>query len=334
MTIAVGLLARISIVTATLLAVSGCGTSRPAVVPSRGGSTLRLSVDHTTVALHVSSRIPLPTAVQLPALAVDAGGVLALGGLNASDESTANVVLIEQGHARRVGNLPQALHDAAAAGINGQAYFFGGGASTASSAILRVTQTGLSTLAGRLPLGASDVEAATIANTAYVVGGYAETEPLRTIVAFTPGRGARVVAQMPRPLRYAAVAAVGDRLLIAGGTSGIIPQRAILSFDPASGAVRQIGLLPVAITHAAGASLGGHFYVLGGRAADLSSQRRSIFAIDPTSGIVQKAGDLPRALSDLGAASLPGHILLVGGREAAGTVSDQALILETGDERY
>jgi hypothetical protein len=40
---------------------------------------------------------------------------------------------------------------------------------------------------------------------------------------------------MPRPLRYAAVAAVGGRLLIAGGTSGVTARREILLFDPATG---------------------------------------------------------------------------------------------------
>jgi len=41
---------------------------------------------------------------------------------------------------------------------------------------------------------------------------------------------------IPRPLRYRPpVAAVGGRLLIAGGTSGPKrPQRAILAFDPAN----------------------------------------------------------------------------------------------------
>jgi N-acetylneuraminic acid mutarotase len=128
-------------------------------------------------------------------------------------------------------------------------------------------------------------------------------------------------------LRYAAVAAVGGRLLIAGGTSGETAQRAILSFDPATGAVRQLGSLPSAVTHAAGASLNGYFYVLGGRGENLGEQRSSILAVDPLSGAVQPAGRLPLPLSDLGAASLPGRILVVGGRDSSGNVQDRALAL-------
>jgi N-acetylneuraminic acid mutarotase len=159
------------------------------------------------------------------------------------------------------------------------------------------------------------------------VGGYTETTPLRTIVAFTPGQATRVAGMLPRPLRYAAVAAVGGRLLIAGGTSGETAQRAILSFDPSSGRVRQIGELPRALTHAAGAALNGYMYVLGGRGEGLAEQTSAILAIDPSRGSVSPAGHLPQALSDLGAASLPGSIVAVGGRDRAGTVHDRALTL-------
>jgi hypothetical protein len=278
-------------------------------------------------ALRVASRAALPAAVQLPAVAPGAGGAFAIGGLDAGDSSVADVVLIDRAGARVVTRLPLALHDAAATRIDGQTYMFGGGEpSGTSSSILRIAASGVSS-AGDLPVGASDIEAATIGHTAYVVGGYTVSAPLRTIVAFTPGGAARAVATLPRPLRYAAVAAVGGRVLIAGGTSGETAQRAILSFDPVTRAVRQIGLLPRPLTHAAGASLNGWMYVIGGRGEGLSEQRASILAIDPRSGAARSAGRLPEALSDVGAASLAGHILAVGGRSSAGRVSDLALTL-------
>jgi hypothetical protein len=132
---------------------------------------------------------------------------------------------------------------------------------------------------------------------------------------------------LPRPLRYASVAAVRGHVLIAGGTSGVTAQRAILSFDPATGRVRGIGELPYPVTHAAGAALNGWLYLLGGRSESLSGQRSSILAVDPLSGAVRPAGHLPQALSDLGAASLPDRIVAVGGRDSAGTVYDRALTL-------
>jgi hypothetical protein len=47
--------------------------------------------------------------------------------------------------------------------------------------------------------------------TAYVVGGYTGSRWLDTIVAWRPGLPARVVAHLPFPLRYAAVATEGGR---------------------------------------------------------------------------------------------------------------------------
>lgn len=277
--------------------------------------------------LHVAAAARLPAPVQLPAVAAGANGAFAIGGLDAGDASVADVVLIDGAGAREATQLPLALHDAAAAQIGGQTYMFGGGEpSGTSESIFRITASGVRTV-GHLPVGSSDIEAATIAHTAYVVGGYTLSAPLRTIVAFTPGGRARSVAMLPRPLRYAAVAAVGGRMLIAGGTSGETAERAILSFDPATHTVRQIGELPEALTHAAGASLNGWFYVIGGRGESLTDQRSSILAVDPRSGAVRPAGHLPEALSDMGAASLAGHILAVGGRNPAGRVYDQALTL-------
>lgn len=165
----------------------------------------------------------LPAGVQLPAVAADAGGAIAVGGLDSSDSSVANIVQLDGTSVRVVGQLPLALHDAAAAAIDGRTYMFGGGEPAGTSAsILRVGPSGAQQV-GTLPVGASDVAAATVAHTAYVVGGYTTASPLRTIVAFTPAGGAHVVATMPRPLRYAAVASVGAKVLIAGGTWGKPP---------------------------------------------------------------------------------------------------------------
>jgi hypothetical protein len=284
-------------------------------------------VVNAPLTLRVASSTALPAAVQLPAVAPGAGGALAVGGLDAGDSSIASVVSIDGSGAREVAQLPLALHDAAAAQVDGQTYLFGGGEPDGTSqSIFRVAASGVRQ-AGRLPVGASDVAAATIAQTAYVVGGYTVSEPLKTIVAFTPATGARIVGTLPRPLRYAAVAAVDGHVLIAGGTSGVTAQRAILSFDPATRTTRPIGELPYPVTHAAGAALNGSFYVLGGRSDSPSGQRSSILAVDPRSGAVRPAGRLPEALSDMGATALAGHILAVGGRNSAGTVYDRALAL-------
>jgi N-acetylneuraminic acid mutarotase len=159
------------------------------------------------------------------------------------------------------------------------------------------------------------------------VGGYTGSEGLRSIVAFRFDTGARVVAHLPRPLRYAAVAAVGGRLLIAGGTSGVTSQRAILAFDPSTRRVTSIGHLPVPLTHASAAPLGGRLYVIGGRSGSAGDQTSTILAVDPRTGAVRRAGRLPDPLSDTSAVPSRGGVLVLGGRDASGRADDRVFTL-------
>jgi N-acetylneuraminic acid mutarotase len=199
-------------------------------------------------------------------------------------------------------------------------YFFGGGdLAVGNAGIVRVDPvTGRASTAGRLPLGVSDVGAAAIGGTAYVVDGYTGTRAVNTIVAWQPGRAARVVARTPQPLRYAAVAAIGGKLVIAGGSTPSAASRDILELDPAGGGVRRIGQLPRTLTHAAAVPLGRYVYVIGGRGATPGTPADRIFAVDPATGHVTAAGRLPRPLSDVSAAAIGNAILVAGGRDTSG----------------
>ena len=84
-------------------------------------------------------------------------------------------------------------------------------------------------------------------------------------------------------------------------------------------------MLPSPTTHAAGATLNGRFYVIGGRGGILGTQRATILAVDPVTGRAVRAGKLPVALSDLSAGSLAGHVVAVGGRDPSGRVHDAIL---------
>ena len=85
------------------------------------------------------------------------------------------------------------------------------GSTTRSSASAAASSAGL-------PAPSSDQAAAAIGGTAYVVGGFTGTHWLDTIVAWSPGRGARIVAHLPSPVRYAAVTSAGGKLIVAGGS--------------------------------------------------------------------------------------------------------------------
>jgi YVTN family beta-propeller protein len=256
------------------------------------------------------------------AVAPVGGSVMVLGGLTASDVSRADVRIASPTDDRSAGRLPTALHDTAAARIGGAVYLFGGGtgANTQSDAIVRIPPAGGGAVdVGRLPAPSSDQSAATIRGTAYVVGGYTGTRWLDTIVAWRPGRRPQVVAHMPFALRYAAVCAAGDTLVIAGGsrvdgTAGT----EVFSYRPGSTSVVRVGKLPGPTTHAAAASLGGVAYVIGGRGSALGSASSRIVAIDPHAHHIWTAGRLDSPRSDLAAATLGRRIVLAGGLGAGG----------------
>jgi hypothetical protein len=269
----------------------------------------------------------LPAAVQ-DAAAAPAGsaGVLLIGGLDRDETSVADVIQIDGGDVRRIGALSTALHDACASAVAGQVYLFGGGQLTSFSQILWVGSSGTAQPVGSLPTRASDVACTTVRGIVYIVGGYTGQEPLRTIVSWRPGGTPRIVAMLPKPLRYATVGQSGGQVMIAGGTSGLQASRDVYRFDPRSGKVRQLARLPYPVTHAAGASLGGSLLVIGGRGASPSSQTRDVLGISPT-GAVSVVGTLPRALSDMVAVQSGEAVVLAGGRDNTGRVQSSSFTI-------
>ena len=158
--------------------------------------------------------------------------------------------------------------------------------------------------------------------TAYVVGGYDGTNWLNTILAWRPGSPVRVAGHLPVGIRYAAATAVGDHVLIMGGSTPTGASDAIFRFDPATGQVRQIGRLPQPTTHASAATLGGFAYLVGGRGDNLGSQTSTVWSIDPRTGAVKSAGKLPQPLSDTASLSINGAIVVAGGLAPTTTVAD------------
>jgi len=281
--------------------------------PSKRPHSLTL-VERTT------GRLTAP--VQAAAAAALGGNqVVLLGGLTAADTSRSDILVAAATGARSVGRLPVALHDTAAVRLAGAVYLFGGGtnANTQSDAIVRVRADGrAASIVGGLPAPSSDQSAAVIGATAYIVGGYTGSRWLDTIVAWRPGSPAHVIAHLPFALRYAAVTAVGRRLVIAGGSlQDGTASAAVLEYTP-GGRVKRIGRLPFATTHAAAATLGDVAYVIGGRGAAFGSATARIVALDQRTGRIVSAGSLLFARSDLAAVGLGDRILLAGGRSRNG----------------
>jgi hypothetical protein len=305
--------------TGTVASTAG-GVAAGGVVSSAGGPRAGARV---RVAVVRTGTLPAPVQ-DAAAAVVGPASFLLLGGIDQGEASVADILRATPAGASPVGVLPTPLHDASASFIGGFAYLFGGGVVASYPTITRVASSGATQPAGRLPTPASDLATTAIGDTVYVVGGYTGVTPLRTILAWRPGQAPRVVATLPKPLRYAAVASASGQLVIAGGTSGESASSDIYRFDPSSGALTRIGRLPSPLTHASAASIGATVLVFGGRSASPGGQTRRILAIAPD-GSVSEAGLLPRALSDMAAVALSGRVILAGGRDSSGSLQDTIL---------
>jgi DNA-binding beta-propeller fold protein YncE len=310
--------------------VTSGGGSPPASARSPGAtSSATVAAVHaaaprraTVVRLVASPAGTLPSPVQDESAAPSGPSVaLLLGGLTASDLSSAEITRFAAGAGRGVGSLPKALHDTAAVTLDGRTFLFGGGDGVAQHAEILRVDAGRTTVVGRLPVPSSDQTAAVVGGTAYVVGGYDGVHWLDTIVAWRPGSRAHVVAHLPSALRYAAATSVGGTMVIAGGSrpDGSATD-AVLTYSP-GGRVAVLGRLSAPTTHAAAAALGGIAYVIGGRGAVAGTPSSAVVSVDLSHRRLRIAGHLPRPLSDLAAVGLSDRILVAGGRGGAGTAS-------------
>jgi YVTN family beta-propeller protein len=310
-----------------VLVVSGCGGPKTTSDPVARRTLVHRHVASPPARLGPISVGSLPAPVQDAAAAPWDGGAVLVGGLTPADVSTDQIVVATRAGARVVGRLPGAFHDAALARLGRLVYAFGGGNGVAQlDQILRIDPaTGAVERVASLPAPSSDQAAAALGGTAYVVGGYTGSRWLDTIVAWRPGHAARVVAHLPRALRYAAVTAAGGRVVIAGGSlEAGSASAAVYAYTPGASRVATVGRLPAPTTHAAAATIGTVAYVIGGRGAAVGTPTARIVAID--GGRIRGAGTLAAPLSDLAAVPAGKALLLAGGRGVGGTVGDLTLL--------
>ncbi len=127
------------------------------------------------------------------------------------------------------------------------------------------------------------------------------------------GTGLTVSAayRLPAPVeREIAVAHKGAVILAGGLDSNSGSTDGVFRMNPASGALRSLGIVPQAFHDAAGAILGNALYVFGGGAAQSSA---SVQRFDLGTNTGRVVAHLPRALSDLASAQGPNGVFLIGG---------------------
>ena len=226
---------------------------------------------------------PISREVVLPGSGTQ---LLILGGLNGNTSASGVFTLdTATGALAHAGTLAAGLHDSAGTLLGGRYLLFGGG-SPATVATVQAFTPGATGAAGavigQLPQPRSDDAAVTIGSTAYVVGGYDGTAGDPEVLSTTDGTSFKNVAALPVPVRYPAVAAVGNRIYVFGGqatNAAAAPVDAIQMVDVAAHRASVVGHLPFPVAGASAVSAGGHIYVAGGTS---STPQTSVVGVGTT----------------------------------------------------
>ncbi|MHB1988770.1 MAG: outer membrane protein assembly factor BamB family protein [Acidimicrobiales bacterium] len=294
---------------------------------------------------------PLSRSVVLPA--ANGRSLVVAGGLQSGGSSAQGVYEVNPltGAAAQIGNLLAPLHDAAGTVVGGHGYVFGGGSVSplasaqelpslgGAPAVGPSSQVSATSLPG-LPQPRADDSAVTIGSMSYIIGGYNGSVGDGAVLSTSNGRKYDKVAELPVPVRYAAVAVLDGRIYVFGGdaTSGPHagePVSTVQVVDPASHHAALAGSLPVPLDGAAAATLKGSIYVAGGETfgssgspASATKPLTTIYAWIPRTKRALVAGHLYAAVSHAGVAVLGSRAWIVGGETAGGAPSADVQMFE------
>ena len=262
----------------------------------------------------------LPAPVSREVVLADGASLLVSGGLRPDGASSAAVFRVDPstGAARHVTNLAAATHDAGGAVLSGHDVVFGGGSATSVRTVQAFTPGAPGMVIGRLPQPRSDLVSATLGGVAYIAGGYDGQAMAAAVLATTDGRTFSPVANLPVPVRYPAIAAVGNVLWLFGGERGGAPVNVIQRVDVTAHRAAVAGHLPSALGEATAVVLAGHIYVAGGLTASGRVSSR-VLGFDPATVTAHPVATLPTPVADAGGAVLGGTGYLLGGETPAAT---------------
>jgi N-acetylneuraminic acid mutarotase len=130
------------------------------------------------------------------------------------------------------------------------------------------------------------------------------------------GKSFRVVARLPQPVRYPAVAAHGSDVyvfggLLSGGEYNGTFTNDIQRIHLPTGTATIVGHLPVALAHAMGAALDGQLLVIGGSTPTTTSA--AVYRFDPATNTSSHVATLPAPLTDAAVATIGNSTYLLDG---------------------
>lgn len=307
-----------------VLAVSGLFSSGS----QNGSGSTSVATRHPARLKPTISPLHLPQPLHGATAAATSAGLLVIGGADRSDVSSDEVLRLDSRteRASRAGTLSAPLHDAAAVSMGGRTLVFGGGDSTTFDAAQELVAGGVARQIGHLPVAASDLSAVSTGGTVYVLGDYDGTNPLASVIRTTNGRSFAAAGNLPTAVRYAAVAALGERIYAFGGElSNGADTDVIQEYDTSTQRSSIVGHLPESVSHASALVLNGTIYLAGGQRSGRASDR--ILRFDPSHRLVRRAGHLPTPIFDAASGTVGGVGYIAGGIGAAGTSVDSVVTL-------
>jgi hypothetical protein len=315
-------------------ALGGSAPARGVGTPSQSRA-LRRPVDGTLPSLQVTSaladwQLPAPLS-RMSVVPLSPGAFLLAGGLDPQGRSSANLLLVDpaRGTVTTVGQLPEATHDAGAARLRSEVLVFGGGQISSTALVQGVPlRNGRiappAQLVGALPAPRSDGVALGDGPRAVVVGGWDGASGDGAVVSTSDGSRFPVVADLPVPVRYPAVALLGQTLWVLGGlaTSGPAagqPVATVQTVDLTSGRTQELSPLPEVVTGAGACTVDGQILLLGGRTT--GAPNPTVWTLRPLPGAagqplgvrIRPVGELTQAVAHAGVLCSGPTIWVLGG---------------------
>ena len=207
--------------------------------------------------------------------------------------------------------MPTARQELAVAVLDGKVFVIGGyDTSGASTAVVEVYDPASDTwrAAAPLPLATNHNAAAVVDGVLLAFGG---TSP--RVFAYSAAHDSWSELT---PMRYThggtpAVAVIGGKLYVAGGTGPDMAGNELELYDPKARAWQTLAPMGIPRNHTAGGTIHGKFYVVGGRGHPLASTALEVY--DPSTRRWSPLAPMPTGRSGIGAGVGGGQLYVFGG---------------------
>ncbi|MEO5838426.1 MAG: kelch repeat-containing protein [Acidimicrobiales bacterium] len=260
--------------------------------------------------------VKLPTATSRGAAVPDGkGGFYLLGGLDVRRAPTTSILRVDPvaNSTLLVGSLTQPVQNHSAVAIGERVLLYGGGERAGLRDIQEYKGVNNAEVAGQLAVGRYGHSAVSAGGRVIIVGGSDGIENQTEVLSSADGVTFTAVANLPVGLRFAAVAALNNKVYVFGGEVNDKPVSTVYAIDLTNGTVTEPAKLDRPVSHAAAFVVNGGIFFAGGKTdKGLTDFIWRFDPIAPTPTFLF-AGTLPHPISDAAAVTVGNKVFLAGG---------------------